>query len=702
MNEIQKLASMRLMRFTTQKLGTARALVAYVFVWCCLVKLPATGLREWQHDSWEPVVPYAVAHHLQWGRDIVFTYGPLGFLTTDYYWGNFFWPIVIWAGVFALVVTTALVPLLGKLPRAIRLALYVALPLLTVPTCLNLGFDSFRILSMTVLGIACLPNERPGALRLATTGLVFTVLSLTKFTYCVYFACTFIVIAASNRRTFWRNTAILVGSSLLSLLAICFWSGQSIGNIFLHFARSAQMAAGYSAAMAIDPEGFDLPGGIIALVFLGGLVLMNWLGSPNWRGRTDRAAIIAAGIFLAWKEGFVRAEVHVMVFLVYAFFIAALLPALLSLDWTPESEPIDSTESRRAAIGLSHIRRMRMLFARHAQTFTAVCMVFPLAHLLFFHKYNKDFKAAIHNGFITRNRSTVMAYLRPAAYKLELEHYVATLRHEVALPEIRAIVGSDTVGAMNLDQEVAILNDLNYVPSPVFINYAAYTPELQRLNNEFFNSQKAPEYLLWHTGTIDGRFPTLDDGEVFLRILKNYAPVREEKGLLLWKRRSAGENSYCLSNERDSYGSLDQWVQIPAEPTWLRIECKQTFFGVIRSLLCRSSELRLEVQLDDGEIRNYRLLPGNARSGFLISPFVRADFQLIEAARASGDFPADPTALPKTFRGEARRIRAARVRAANEYAFKHSIRFVMQTIQGIWPNHGDSPAKESSEISSAR
>src|ERR1051326_6433608 len=105
MNEIQKLASMRLMRFTTQKLGTARALVAYVFVWCCLVKLPATGLREWQHDSWEPVVPYAVAHHLRWGRDIFCTSGPLGFLTTDYYWGNFFWPIVIWAGVFALVVT---------------------------------------------------------------------------------------------------------------------------------------------------------------------------------------------------------------------------------------------------------------------------------------------------------------------------------------------------------------------------------------------------------------------------------------------------------------------------------------------------------------------------------------------------------------------------------------------------------------------
>lgn len=701
MNEMQKPGNTTLSQFATQKPGAARTLVAYIFVWSCLVKLPATGLREWQHDSWEPVVPYAAAHHLQWGRDIIFTYGPLGFLTSDYYWGNFFWPILIWAGVFALIVTTALVPLLERSPRAVRLALYVALPLLTVPTCLNLGFDSFRILSMTVLGIACLQDERPGALRLITTGLVFTVLSLTKFTYCVYSACALIVIAASNRRTSWTNTAVLGGSALLSLVGICLWSGQGIGNSLLHFTRSAQMAAGYSAGMALDPEGFDLIAGPLVLIFLGGLVLISWLGTSNWRERTYRAAIVAAGVFLAWKEGYVRAEMHVMVFFVYAFFIAALLPSLLKFDLPAQSERIDNAKDGpdHAATGFEHLR---MLLRRYILTLCAVCMVFSLAHLLFLHKYSKDFKTAIHNGFVARNRSTLMAYLRPAAYRYELEGYLETLRHEVALPEIRTIVGSNTVGAMNLDQEVAILNGFNYVPSPIFISYAAYTPELQRLNDEFFSSHKAPEYLLWHTGTIDGRFPTLDDGEVLLKILKNYAPVKEEKGLLLWKRRSVAQNSYCLSKERESDGSLDEWVPIPAEPSWLKIECKQTFLGAIRSLLCRSSELRLEVRLDDGEMRNYRLLPGNARYGFVISPFLRADFQLIESARAAGDFPADQAALPKTFKGEPRRIIAARVHPANEYAFNHSIHFVMQTIQGIWPSHADSPVKESSEVSSAR
>jgi hypothetical protein len=671
--------------------GVVRTVLAYVFVWSCLVNLPATIFHVGAPDSYEPVLSYAAAHHLQWGRDIVFTYGPLGFLTSDCYWGNFFWPILLWAGAFALAVTVALMLLLSRLPGAIRLAFYAALPLLTVPACLGLGFDPIRILSIAVLGIVCLPGERAGALRLIATGLVLTILSLTKFTYCIYSVCTFIIIAASNRSGSWRNTAILAGSSLLSLLGICLWSGQGMGNILLHITRSAQMAAGYSAAMAIPATGFDSTAGIVLLIFLLGLLLTSWFSSSNWRGRTDRVAVVAAGIFLAWKEGFVRAELHVMVFFVYAFFLAALLPALLGLDLSAEVKRIQSAKILPEPVG-------NPFFARRVLALSAACILFSLAPVF----YNKDFKAAIHNGLVGRNRNTLTAFLRPATYKLELERYLETMRHEADLPEIRALVGGNTVGAMNLDQDVAILNGLNYTPHPVFVSYAAYTPELQRLNSEFFNSQKAPEYLLWHTGSIDGRFPTLDDGEVLLRILKNYTPVTQEKGRLLWKRKSARENSYCLSNERDFSGSLDQWVPIPAEPTWLRIECKQTLFGAVRGLLWRPSELRIEVQLDNGEARSYRLPPGNARSGFVISPFIRADYQLIEAARASGEFPADPTALPKTFGGESARIVAARVRAGNDFAYQHSVRFVMQTIDGIWPIRGVSPVPESKEISRAQ
>jgi hypothetical protein len=128
----------------------------------------------------------------------------------------------------------------------------------------------------------------------------------------------------------------------------------------------------------------------------------------------------------------------------------------------------------------------------------------------------------------------------------------------------------------------------------------------------------------------------------------------------------------------------------------------QSLLGAIRGLLYRPSQLRLEVQLENGDARSYRLPPGNARSGFVISPFLRGDYQLIEAARASKEFAVDPTALPKTFGGGPARIVKARIRAADNFAYKHSVRFVMQTIEGIWPSRGVSPATESKEISRAQ
>jgi len=63
---------------------------------------------------------------------------------------------------------------------------------------------------------------------------------------------------------------------------------------------------------------------------LGALLLAFWRRSGDRQNRAHRAAIIVAGIFLAWKEGFVRPDVHVVVFLIYAFFSIALLPAFLA------------------------------------------------------------------------------------------------------------------------------------------------------------------------------------------------------------------------------------------------------------------------------------------------------------------------------------------------------------------------------------
>jgi hypothetical protein len=445
------------------------------------------------------------------------------------------------------------------------------------------------------------------------------------------------------------------------------------------------MAAGYSAAMGLSPGDHDSTIGIALLIFVLALVFTSWLGSPNWRSRWDRVGIVAAGIFLAWKEGFVRADVHVVVFFIYSFLLAALLPVLLGLFRVTETDPNQSSEVPSGPAG-------NALFYRRVITLSAGCMVLAIAP---FALYKNEFKAAVRNGLVGRNIDSFNAFLRPATFKRELERQLEAMRHQADLPRIRAVVAGESVDAMNLDQHVVILNGLNYTPHPVFQNYSAFTPELRRLNAAFFSSGKAPPYLLWRQGSIDGRFPTLDDGEVLLTVLRRYSPVIEEDGFLLWKRKPSEEGCF-LASERAFNGSLDEWVPISNEPTWLRIECKLTLFGAMQSLLLRCSELRLEVQLDNGATRSYRLLPDNARTGFVISPFLYSNDRLVETARAFADSAADDKATSSV---AAPKIVAARVHAGNGFAFAHSVRFAMQAIHGIWPLRSEPLSTDSKEIS---
>ena len=60
-------------------------------------KFPVLFPRNDTPQAWEAVLAYAAFHHLQWGKEIVFTFGPLGFLGSDYYWGYLFWPTWVWA-----------------------------------------------------------------------------------------------------------------------------------------------------------------------------------------------------------------------------------------------------------------------------------------------------------------------------------------------------------------------------------------------------------------------------------------------------------------------------------------------------------------------------------------------------------------------------------------------------------------------------
>jgi hypothetical protein len=567
-------------------------------------RVPATTVHLSPPQSWEAVLAYAASCHLQWGKEIIFTYGPLGFLNSDYYWGYLFWPSILWAFGFAMIAVAVFFRLSKRIPLGFRIVLLLVLPFAAAPLNFHLGFDPVYFLAIAALSISAFPEERPSLRWLLLVGMTLGILCQIKFTFFIYSALSiFFVSLAQLQQRKWREFAFLFGSIFFTFLGTWLAMGQNISHLVEYFHMSFKVAGGYTSALSLSTEPLVFTFGLATGFLLLLTIFFYWLASTKSLTRFLRICIVGMGAFLAWKEGFVRSDQHIYVFFVYAFLLFTLMPAFA----------LTSTEK----------------LPRYASLFSIAGL---LISGTFFLSPQSQYISAAGQSLFPKFSDSFSAFFSPLWYRSALERQLEQFRRNASIPTIRATVGGSSVGVLNYDQDVAILNQLNYMPHPVFQSYSAYTPELQYLNLQFFSTDKAPEYILWKYGTIDHRFPTLDEGKLILEITRSYDLVLREGSFLLWKRNPTVEKAINLQNAQVLNGRLDQKINIPDGPSWLKVEIKQTLLGLMRSFAFKPPTVFIDVQLKDGETLRHRLIPGTAASGFLVNPLVQTDTDLVEYA----------------------------------------------------------------------
>jgi hypothetical protein len=521
----------------------------------------------------------------------------------------------------------------------VRLALYVTLPVMAVAPSRSLGFEAVRLLALVVIGMAGMPEERPGVARLVVSGITLAVLSVVKFTFCALFAWVLLVLfVAWGLDGRWRTGTLVLGGGAAAFLGTWRLAGQRLSSLPVYFDRAARIASGYSSAMALPATGGDLLAGLLLLLCLAALLFGYWRISGEGRPRTAGVCLLAGGIFLAWKEGFARADQHVVVFFTFAFLVAALMPGLLRVP----------AAAQRSLLPL-----------------TAATLAVSVGSLALLHP---EHLAAAAGGLLPRLADTLTAVAAPVTFRSSVEGLLGRMRRSADLPRIRATVGNAPIGVLYYDQPVAILNGLNYRPHPVFQAYSAYSPELQRINAAAFDRDRAPDFVLWRYATIDGRFPTLDDGEIVLKILAGYAPIVRERGFTLWKRDPGPGDGYALLDPVATSAAMGQWVRVADRPTWLVLDVRESWPGALVKFLYHAPLLFIEVQLENGQAMRFRLPPGNASAGFLVNPLLLSDDDLVR---------------PFVDRSGQRRLAAFRLASDDPWAYGTSIRVVSRRIEGL-------------------
>src|SRR5262249_51796462 len=144
------------------------------------------------------------------------------------------------------------------------------------------------------------------------------------------------------------------------------------------------------------------------------------------------------------------------------------------------------------------------------------------------------------------------------------------------LPRLRSHVGKASVDVFGCNQSYAIFNNLNFRPRPVFQSYVAYSEALMNLNEQFYFSPRAPEYVLFALSPIDERFPPLEDGRLFRDLFINFQPVDVEGPFLLLKTKQSVAPTLTLLREGTlgigdviglkEYGKANLWLEIELKP----------------------------------------------------------------------------------------------------------------------------------------
>ncbi|MDD3179134.1 MAG: hypothetical protein PHQ04_02155 [Opitutaceae bacterium] len=556
-------------------------------LWISLVQYPLPP-ETWLDPSWQEVLIQAHAQGWQFGREVIFTWGPWGFLCSQFHLGaTGATARLLWEVCGHLVLAAAFVALTHRLPVWRQLVFVAALALF------NWVFlDTAYLVSLTLVVVAALLRRETPSWQLAGWIIACAFLAEFKFTYFVLSAAgVFTAAALRIARRELRPAAFLIAGYAAALLGFWLLAGQNPDNLVPYLRRSLEIAAGYANAMGVD----ETP-----QVFWCGVGLLAWCGLFLWqlhRSHEDRPFAIAATVFLAaawfvvWKHGFTRADGHVHGFFLYTLLLALALPPLFfpSKKWHWfELAPVLCL----LGMGLADSSLLRN------------CPEIAWSRL----------------------GSNSRSLLRLSRWPAEWEQARQSARAAAALPDVQRTVGRSTIDVYNYDQGAALLNGLCYTPRPVFQSYSAYTPRLMAKNLGFYQSEGAPDYLLCNFQSIDGRYPSTDDATLLVELPRSYAPVLEEGDyLLLQKRRPLPTQRLARKPLLAQSLALGEELTLPPvrdQAVWLQATCRLTTLGRLRALLYKPPLLNMTVTDDRGVQTNWRMLPRVAEEGFLLAPLL--------------------------------------------------------------------------------
>ena len=543
--------------------------------------------------SWMIALHKANIQGMIHGKDIVFTYGPLGFLTAPIFISRNQW---MYSAAYTLLVYVLTLLGFSLYVRKTKASLVDTVILTVIFIVIFRAFCSssdfglplsvFIFSYLYVLGGKRLP-------LLFGLAFLYSILPFIKFSYALMVFITgaaFLFVLVLDKR--YKEALLFIISGLAAFIAISLLLLGSPEGIVMYFNGCLQISGGYSDAMAVNGDKYQLLFSVFA--WLSYIVLFSYNAFKKRRPDLIYLAFSFSLLFVSFKQGFVRHDLHV----IYFYSTWMLVFALYYLRSFSQTKVV-----------------------------TYAVLLLILMMLYQYISISGDSKRYTGTNIADKLKSIQLSYdfLRGVGIeeqKAKIKKFLGRY-YSLKMETIKMLSGH-AIDVFPWEVAVAQLYDFKWHPRPVFQSYSAYTGYLDSLNANHFSSAHAPEYVLYNVGPIDGRYPFFDEPATFRILLQRYEPcARDGESIVLRRKDSVdtGTERY-IGKTAAKFGEIIPLPKVDDGLFFAKIHIKYNLLGYTLKFLFKPPKVYFGF-FDNGQrIGVSRFIFSNAGNGVFLSQYI--------------------------------------------------------------------------------
>ena len=575
-------------------------LVAFPFVF---YKQPESGLDP----SWNIALHLAIKYDLIFGKDFVFTYGPLGFLCTRL-------PIAVPKIVYILFDLFFLFNFLFVLHELFKREIKITTCLFLAATFVIVAYEAteqwyFFFYLFYLFSFHSNPSKLFYLIFAAILAILCFYIKLSLGIIAIVIFAATILFMGFRKKITWKQGALIlvIFSVILSvstyLLNVDFTSYVLTSLQIINAYNDAMYRVGEPEFIPFLYAGLSI---VICFILLVAIRFAVTLHQRKFISSLDEFfvfGIVALFIFVLFKNGFVRTDGHNYYFFRGILFAVSLVYLFAS-----------SNGGQKWVAGFCWIVIVISLWAVNSLpgSFKPVTRLYTFS--IFPIKLNE-----VKEYFINFER-----------YRKDLD-FSSSFKND----SLKASVRKSTVDVVPAEISQIYFNDLHYNPRPVIQSYSAYNGFLDSLNNQKYESPDRPDYILFSFGSIDDRYPFFDETRTKLAILNNYH-FKKEIGDQILLAKSEKPRKLTTGKTESRYACLGKEILVPRTSSlqFTRIQVDYSFWGKLKRLFFRPPGLLITFTLSNGDTFTYRAVTTLLSGGVIVNKFIDTteEFRLLMLA----------------------------------------------------------------------